>query len=79
MSEPTPTPCSNEPDLFFSHSQRKIQRALDACATCPFIQACRHEALTNDERHGIWGGLTEDDRRRNRSRAPRALHQGVAA
>ena len=62
MSEPTPTPCSNEPDLFFSHSQRKIQRALNTCATCPLIEICREEALTNDERHGIWGGKTPAER-----------------
>lgn len=81
MNEPMATPCSHEPDLFFSHSERKIQRALAACATCPFIQICREEALRNDERHGIWGGLTEDDRRRarTRSRGPRALHHAVAA
>lgn len=38
-------------------------RAKSVCATCPVIDACRNHALAGDERFGVWGGLTLDERR----------------
>ncbi len=37
------------------------------CATCPVILACREYGL--DEKFGVWGGLTENERRKVRARA----------
>lgn len=34
------------------------------CDLCPVRTACLEWALTNRERYGIWGGMTESDRRR---------------
>ena len=34
------------------------------CAQCPVRQACLEHALVNRERQGIWGGMTERERRR---------------
>ncbi len=58
-----------DPRLFFhpdgerGPARRKRDAAATAiCATCPVIQSCRHHALTVREPHGVWGGLTEDDR-----------------
>lgn len=34
------------------------------CATCPVRLACARDALERGEQHGMWGGLTPDERRR---------------
>ncbi len=43
----------------------RIQRELRAkavCATCPVTSPCLDAAMQRDERHGVWGGLTFDER-----------------
>jgi WhiB family redox-sensing transcriptional regulator len=37
-------------------------RAKAICARCPVIRECAAYALTAGERHGVWGGLSEQDR-----------------
>jgi WhiB family redox-sensing transcriptional regulator len=40
------------------------ERAAKAvCRACPVREACLDHALRYDERHGIWGGLTDAERR----------------
>ncbi len=39
------------------------RRAKDACARCPVIDACLDFALTTGQKHGIWGGTAERERR----------------
>ena len=39
-------------------------RAKEVCATCPVRQDCLEMAVANDERYGIWGGMTDLERRR---------------
>lgn len=34
------------------------------CVTCPVRWDCLDEALANREKHGVWGGLTEHQRKR---------------
>jgi WhiB family transcriptional regulator, redox-sensing transcriptional regulator len=34
------------------------------CMACPVREECLDYALSNDERFGIWGGLSERERRR---------------
>lgn len=41
------------------------------CASCPVVEQCLDWALENNERFGIWGGLTERERRRMRRRMGR--------
>jgi WhiB family transcriptional regulator, redox-sensing transcriptional regulator len=58
----------SDPDLFFPVSsvgiaQREIAEALAVCASCPVQAPCREFALRTRQRHGIWGGMTEDERR----------------
>ena len=45
------------------------------CGRCEERPACLKWALDNDERHGVWGGLEPDERRklrRNQGRKSRA-------
>lgn len=61
-----------DPELFFALDDTTAQRALAICAGCPVRSACLEHALANGERHGIWGGTTEHERRtllRERRRA----------
>lgn len=39
------------------------RRAKLVCAACPARSACLDHALAVDERHGVWGGLSSDERR----------------
>jgi WhiB family redox-sensing transcriptional regulator len=46
------------------------ERAAKAvCAGCPVQVECLDHAVTHDERHGIWGGLTDAERRHLRRSA----------
>ena len=47
------------------------RRAIEICRTCPVMAECAQYALDNDERSGIWGGLTPDVRRVMRGRKRR--------
>ncbi|MCX4702763.1 WhiB family transcriptional regulator [Streptomyces sp. NBC_01373] len=42
--------------------QAAVRRALTICDLCPVLIPCRRYALSHRERHGIWGGLTEEIR-----------------
>ncbi|MER6126814.1 WhiB family transcriptional regulator [Streptomyces sp. NPDC001795] len=39
------------------------QRALAICARCPVLEACGAFALGAHEPYGVWGGMTESQRR----------------
>jgi WhiB family transcriptional regulator, redox-sensing transcriptional regulator len=50
---------------------RARQAAIDVCRGCEVSLDCLRYAVANGEQHGIWGGLTEDQRmhlRRDRRR-----------
>ncbi|NGP08330.1 WhiB family transcriptional regulator [Rhodococcus sp. 14C212] len=42
---------------------RREQCAKRICSTCTVMTECRNYALTLGEVHGIWGGMTESERR----------------
>jgi WhiB family redox-sensing transcriptional regulator len=43
---------------------QRERRAKEVCATCEVCDECLRTALANNERYGIWGGLTDVERRR---------------
>ena len=55
-----------------------VADALRICAACPVKKDCLEYALTAPERHGIWGGMLEHERRaeiRRREREAAAQEQ----
>lgn len=53
-----------DPESFFPDKGGSTREAKKVCARC-FVQAeCLDWALTTNERFGIWGGLSERERRR---------------
>ena len=50
--------------LFFPETPGAERQALAICATCPVSIECLEYALEADIRFGIWGGMTEKQRRR---------------
>jgi len=53
-----------DPDIFFPVSDDDADDAKAICATCPVRQPCLEWALSTREKSGVWGGLTERERRR---------------
>lgn len=45
-----------------------LKQAKALCARCPVRRQCLDFAIENNERHGIWGGLSRKDRNRIRKR-----------
>ena len=45
------------------------REAKKVCLTCEVRDECLEYALMNDERFGIWGGLSERERRKLKKRA----------
>lgn len=58
----------SDPDLFFPERGEDASQAKAICAVCPVRAACLNHALVAVERHGIWGGTSERERRRMRRR-----------
>jgi WhiB family redox-sensing transcriptional regulator len=60
-----------EPELFFpvgTSGPALVQtaRATAVCRRCPVMSLCRAWALTTGQAAGVWGGMTEDERRATR-------------
>jgi len=53
-----------DPDTFFPEKGGSTREAKRICAGCDVRGECLEYALANDERFGIWGGLSERERRR---------------
>jgi WhiB family redox-sensing transcriptional regulator len=53
-----------DPDVFFPEKGGSSREAKRICAECAVSKECLDYALANDERFGIWGGLSERERRR---------------
>lgn len=53
-----------DPEAFFPERGGSTREAKKVCFMCDVTDACLKYALSNDERFGIWGGLSERERRR---------------
>ena len=58
-----------DPEAFFPEKGGSTREAKKICVGCDVRSECLEYALANDERFGIWGGLSERERRRLRRRA----------
>lgn len=58
-----------DPELFFPRRGENTLQAKAVCAVCPVRQECLDYALASTDLLGIWGGTSEKERRRIRSRA----------
>lgn len=70
-----------DPDLFFPERGASTKEAKQVCQSCVVREDCLEYALANGEKFGIWGGLSERERRRiRRQRAlARAAQQSRTA
>lgn len=67
-----------DPELFYPQrggskvlQAEQIREAKAVCASCVVRAQCLSAALERQEEHGIWGGMSERERRRLQTRLPR--------
>ena len=53
-----------DPEAFFPEKGGSTREAKRICVGCTVKSECLEYALGHDERFGIWGGLSERERRR---------------
>ena len=69
-----------DPELFFPVGNTgpallQIEEAKAICRTCPVPEVCLQWAIDTGQDSGVWGGMSEDERRalkRRKARARRA-------
>jgi len=65
--------------IFFPATDADAGPARAVCAGCPVQQACLDFALSTRQNHGVWGGLTETERRRLRRKRQEAARTAARA
>ncbi len=58
-----------DPEAFFPEKGGSTRDAKRVCLSCDVRSECLEYALAHDERFGIWGGLSERERRRLKRRS----------
>ena len=58
-----------DPEAFFPEKGGSTREAKRVCLSCEVRAECLDYALAKDERFGIWGGLSERERRRVKKQA----------
>jgi WhiB family redox-sensing transcriptional regulator len=78
--------CRSEeaPDLFFPIGNTgpallQIEEAKAVCRRCPVNEQCLQWALESGQDSGVWGGLSEDERRALKRRAARNRARNASA
>ena len=66
-----------DPDLFFPERGASTKEAKEVCRGCIVKEDCLEYALSHGEKFGIWGGMSERERRRLRRQ--RALARRAAS
>ena len=61
---------SNDPEAWFPQptAALSILDVKESCFGCPVMYACAQYALTTEQEHGVWGGLSEQQRKEIRKR-----------
>ncbi|RLU79258.1 hypothetical protein CTZ27_37070 [Streptomyces griseocarneus] len=62
-----------DPELFFPARHdgpgvAQIREAKAICRRCPVVEDCHAWALSTDQEYGVWGGMSERERRGRRER-----------
>ena len=68
-----------DPDLFFPERGASTREAKEVCRGCVVREDCLEYALENSEKFGIWGGMSERERRRIRRARALARRAGAAS
>ena len=56
--------CKKYKDIdFFSEDIGAIRKSISICNRCPVIAECLHYAITKEEVFGVWGGISQRNRR----------------
>ena len=58
-----------DPEAFFPEKGGSTREAKKVCVGCEVRAECLEYALARDERFGIWGGLSERERRKLKKQA----------
>ena len=71
-----------DPELFFpvgntGAALQQIEEAKAVCRTCSVMEACLKCALETNQDYGVWGGLSEDERRTWKRRTMRQRRAAV--
>ncbi|XCB31056.1 WhiB family transcriptional regulator [Arcanobacterium hippocoleae] len=53
-----------DPDIFYPEKGGSTAPATSICQGCGVRAECLEYAIKNDIRHGIWGGTSDNDRKR---------------
>ena len=64
-----------DPDLFFPERGASTREAKEVCRGCVVREDCLEYALANGEKFGIWGGMSERERRRVRRQRAQAARR----
>ncbi|WP_079047545.1 WhiB family transcriptional regulator [Streptomyces kanasensis] len=72
-----------DPELFFPIGNTgpallQIEEAKAVCRRCPVMETCLQWALEQGEDGGVWGGLSEGERRAMKRRAARQRARNAA-
>ena len=70
-----------DPELFFPDGNtgpalRQAEAAKAVCRRCQVAEICLRWALDSGQDVGVWGGMSEDERRALRSRSTRVRRAG---
>jgi WhiB family redox-sensing transcriptional regulator len=68
---------TEDPELFFPIGNTgpavvQIDAAKAVCTSCEVVDTCLKWAMENNQDSGVWGGLSEDERRALKRRTARA-------
>jgi WhiB family redox-sensing transcriptional regulator len=68
-----------DPDLFFPERGASTRTAKSICRQCVVMDQCLEFAIVSSEKFGIWGAMSERERRRiRRERADAAKRRKVS-